>query len=162
MLKPKPPKPTLDRLLKNIAEDEPKPKPKRRANLEEMLTKLANVPEDEAVQQSAEPFRRLNSGLAQTIADAIRRKVEKNWSVPIGTIDAGKLVIRIRIRLKRDGSVLSAEIVDQDRLAEANFRTMAESARRAVKTASPFEFLKPHGDKYSQWRDITMTFRPPV
>ena len=48
------------------------------------------------------------------------------------------------------------------RAADANFRIMAESARRAVLTASPFEELKPYGDDYEQWRDITMTFEPPV
>ena len=98
----------------------------------------------------------------QTLAGAIRRKVEASWSVPAGVRDAGRMVVKLRIQLARDGTVRSAEIVDDGRAAGGSFRIMAESARRAVLKASPFEVLTPHGDDYEQWRDITMEFKPPV
>ena len=36
------------------------------------------------------------------------------------------------------------------------------SGRRAVLKASPFEILTRYVDRYEGWRDITMTFSPPV
>ena len=96
------------------------------------------------------------------IAALIKSKVEKNWSVPAGIRDAGQQIVTIRIRLGRDGAVQSADILDDNYANDANFRTMAESARRAVLKASPFSALKRFSDDYDQWRDVTMIFRPPV
>ncbi len=98
--------------------------------------------------------------LSLSVSDAIRRQVEDNWNVPAGAADAGDLAVEIRIRLLPDGVVQRADIVDQARLSEAFYRTMAESARRAVLQASPLRDLPP--EKYEQWREITFTFRPPV
>ena len=75
-------------------------------------------------------------------------------------MDAAELVVTLRIQLAPDGSVRRVEIVDPD--SGANYRTMAESGRRAVLKASPFDALTRHVDKYEGWRDITMTFSPPV
>ena len=102
----------------------------------------------------------LTGPLRRTITDAIKQKVERNWSVPAGISDAGELVVTLRVQLGPDGSVRRVEIVDDG--GDANYRTMAESARRAVLKASPFDVLTHHVDKYEGWRDITMTFRPPV
>ena len=68
--------------------------------------------------------------LRRTITDAIKQKVERNWSVPAGLLDAGELVVTLRIQLAPDGSVRRVEIVDAD--GGANYRTIAESGRRAV------------------------------
>ena len=102
----------------------------------------------------------LTGPLRQTITDAIKRKVERNWSVPAGVLDADELVVTLRIQLAPDGSVRRVEIVNAG--SGANYRTMAESGRRAVLTASPFDALTRYVDKYEGWRDITMTFSPPV
>ena len=98
--------------------------------------------------------------LSSIVSDAIRRQVEAKWSVPAGAADAGDLAVEIRILLLPDGVVRRAVIVDQARLSDAFYRTMAESARRAVLQASPLRDLPP--EKYEQWKEITFTFRPPV
>ena len=67
------------------------------------------------------------------------------------------------LRLLPDGQVVTAEIVDFERMGRSgqeSFRTIAESARRAVLKASPLRGLPP--EKYEAWRDIQLTFRPPV
>ena len=102
----------------------------------------------------------LTGPLRRTITDAIKQKVERNWSVPAGVFDAGELVVTLRIQLAPDGSVRRVEIFDDG--GGANYRTMAESARRAVLKASPFDVLTRYVDKYEGWRDIIMTFSPPV
>ena len=98
--------------------------------------------------------------LSSSVRDAIRRQIEDKWSVPAGAADAGDLAVQIRILLLPDGEVRRADIVDKARLSDTFYRTMAESARRAVLQASPLRDLPP--EKYEQWREITFTFRPPV
>ena len=119
---------------------------------------LAGVDDEPRLDDAAPAL--LTGPLWRTITDAIKQKVERNWSVPAGVVDAGELVVTLRIKLGPDGSVRRVEIVDGG--GGAKYRTMAESARRAVLKASPFDVLTRHVDKYEGWRDITMTFSPPV
>jgi outer membrane biosynthesis protein TonB len=101
--------------------------------------------------------------LAKSVANAIRRQIEQNWNVPAGALDARELKVEIRIVLRPDGTVVDARIVDSGRLNRAGeefFRTMAESAVRAVWRASPLRDLPPR--MYDQWREITFTFIPPA
>ncbi len=170
--------PSFDSLLKSIAEDEPEAHraPPQEQPFDDLLHQVAQAEEEESfddllktvAQADEEPVAvarapsPLDGPLRRTITDAIREKVEANWSVPAGVRDAGELEVELRIQLNPDGAVRSAAIVDNDRDAGGNFRTMAESARRAVLKASPFEVLKRHVDSYQQWRDITMIFRPRV
>ena len=101
--------------------------------------------------------------LSLSVLDAIRRQVEANWNLPAGATDAADLAVEIKIVLLPDGTVRSARIVDSARLNQAGeefFRSMAESAIRAVRRASPLRNLPP--EKYEQWREITLRFTPPV
>lgn len=96
-----------------------------------------------------------------TIQDMMRTQIERCWSVPAGAENAEDLVIRIRIELKPDGSLLSPpEIVNADRMSGPNgdfFRVAAESARRAVQRCSP---LKLPVESYQIWRTTELTFDP--
>ena len=164
--RPAPPQPSFGTLLKDITADDAEasaaPPPDEDSSFEDFIEQImtkAGEDEDAAPKQAAlgDDLR-----LRQTLVGAIKPKVEENWSVPAGVPDADRMKVTLRIQLDRDGAVHSAKVVEDDRAADANFRIMAESARRAVLTASPFEELKPYGDDYEQWRDITMTFEPPV
>ena len=166
---------SFDTLLKDLVEEEPEaqqfaaldappppeppPAPKQAEeddSFDDLLADLAGAT-DQAQTQVRTP---LTGPLRQKITDAIRQKVERNWSVPAGVLDAGDLVVTLRIQLSPDGSVRSVRIVDGD--DGTNYRTMAESGRRAVLKADPFDFLTEHVDSYEGWRNIVMTFRPPV
>lgn len=171
--KPKPPA-DLSSLLKNLEPEEPKPRAeetdkkaeKPQPQLSELLESVAKAPEDAASpdeQTRPEAAPALTGPLAATIAGVIRRKVEENWSVPAGVEGAANLLVALTLELAPDGGVLSVQIADYARYGvDIAFRTMADSAKRAVLKASPFEILREHADKYDQWRVITMTFRPPV
>ena len=101
--------------------------------------------------------------LSLSVLDAVRRQVEDNWSLPAGAREASGLEVEIRILLLPDGTVRDARVVDLERLereGEGFFRSMAESAVRAVQRSSPLHDLPP--EKYEQWREITFRFRPPV
>ena len=164
--KPRPKPPSFDKLLQDLAQEEPpEPPPPAPAepepedeSFDDLLETLAKV-EDTAAADAASQAP-LTGLLRQTITDAIRQRVESNWNVPAGALDAAELRVTLRIQLKPDGSVQRVEIVDDD--AGANYRTMAESARRAVLLAKRFEFLTRYVDSYEGWRDITMIFSPPV
>ena len=175
---PPPPKPV------NLAKVKPKPKPAPEPILEVkpetpnlMASLLKSVIESaqhaiklEQKQAQAAPTepppvtttmsRISDEPLSLSVSDAIRRQVEDNWNVPAGAADAGAITVEIRISLQSDGKVVRAVIVDQSRLSDPFYRTMAESARRAVMRASPLRDLPP--EKYEQWREITFTFKPPV
>lgn len=172
--KPKPPSTDLTSLLKNLAKEEPSPQAKEvdkkaekaQPQLSELLNTIAKAPEDSAAaetQRREEAAPALSGPLAATIAGAIQRKVEQNWSVPAGIEGAETLLVALTLDLAPDGSVTSVRIADYARYGmDTTFRTMADSAKRAVLKASPFEILREHVDKYDQWRVITMTFKPPV
>ena len=156
-------KPSFDTLLQSLTDEAPEappPPPKREEepSFDDMLASIAGV-DDEPPADARAPAP-LTGPLRRTITDAIKQKVERNWSVPAGVLDASELVVTLRIQLGPDGSVRRVEIVDSD--GGANYRTMAESGRRAVLKASPFDALTRYVDKYEGWRDITMTFSPPV
>ena len=156
-------KPSFDTLLQSLTDEEPEAatppaKKEEEPSFDDMLASIAGVEDDQP--PNAEAPAPLTGPLRRTITDAIKQKVERNWSVPAGVLDAGELVVTLRIQLGPDGSVRRVEIVDDG--GGANYRTMAESGRRAVLKASPFDALTRHVDKYEGWRDITMTFSPPV
>ncbi len=127
----------LDNLdLDNIATDEPEPQPK---------TQLAAL---------------LGNRLTVSEEDAVRRQIEKCWSVPVGARNPEELVVRIRVWMNPDRTVNRVAVVDADRMgADRYFRTMAESARRAVLNprCSPLN-LPPN--KYDQWRVFEFNFDP--
>ena len=164
LAKPKrPKKPSFDSLLQSLTDEEASEPPppvekKDEASFDDMLASIAGVDDEQPA--NAHTPTPLTGPLRRTITDAIKRKVERNWSVPAGVLDASELVVTLRIQLGPDGSVRRVEIVDDG--GGANYRTMAESGRRAVLKASPFDALTRHVDKYEGWRDITMTFSPPV
>ncbi len=165
--KPAPAQPSFDLLLKSVVDEAPEappePTPTADPEFNDLLANVADIaPETPEVEPPPVRTRVMNPAMSNQIAALIKSRVETNWSVPAGVRDAGELIVTIRISLGRDGKVLSAEILDKDYADDANYRTMAESARRAVFKASPLKALRRFGDDYNQWRDVTMTFRPPV
>ncbi len=160
--------PSFGSLLKDLSREEPDPpvvppsaeKPEEDESFGDLLKDIALADSEET---AATPSRSLLDGpWRSAIADAIRQKVEKNWSVPAGVADAETLVVTLRIRLERDGSVRDVAIVDSGRGDDGAFRIMAESAQRAVLKADPFEALKAYTESYDEWGEITMKFKPPV
>lgn len=90
--------------------------------------------------------------------DAAKRQIEGCWNVPIGARNPEELAVEIKIWMNPDRTVRKAIIVDTARMAaDKFFRTMAESAMRAVLNprCSP---LKLPPEKYDVWNEITLTF----
>lgn len=147
-----------------LDDDQPADAPDKKSTEKDFFDEL-NLDE---IKPDEEPAPREKTQLASIIGtrltvsekDALRRQIEQCWNVPIGARNPEELVVEIKIQVNRDRTVRDAVIVDYARVASDKFfRTMAESARRAVKNpkCSP---LKLPLDKYNEWKVITMTFDP--
>lgn len=90
--------------------------------------------------------------------DMIRAQIEKHWNVDPGKAGALDIVIEIAVSFDPNGAVRTARIVDQARMAsDPVFRSLAESALRAVFMASPVQAPQ---KKYEVWREVRLFFRP--
>ncbi|MBO39593.1 MAG: hypothetical protein CMM75_10525 [Rhodospirillaceae bacterium] len=91
----------------------------------------------------------------------VRQQIVPCWNIPGGAKDAQKMKISIRIRLKRDGSLLgSPRVVDRTRFqTDQSYRVVAESAVRALLNPRCSPLQLPYGD-YDIWKDITFNFDP--
>ena len=103
-----------------------------------------------------------NLPVSMSEKDFIRKQVEDKWQFDIGAKDANNLLVRIRFSLNTDGSLRTQpEIVDTARMylpGQESYRAAAESARRAVLKAAPFQL--PPGDKDKWNQEIILNFDP--
>ncbi|GIK81320.1 MAG: hypothetical protein M5U33_01095 [Pseudorhodoplanes sp.] len=95
--------------------------------------------------------------LSQSELDALRARLMQLWNPPVGIINAGEMIIRIRVLVGRDGRLTAPPTV-----LTSGRGTMFESARdsaiRAVFRAQPFDMLRQ--ETYETWRDMEITFDP--
>ncbi len=117
---------------------------------------------EEALWDQPQSTQAMKLSRANQIVGLIKTHVATYWNIPAGLGNVSDLIVTIRVRLGRDGTVLSAEILDKSFADDSYFRIMAESALRAVWSASPITALRRFGDDYNEWRDVTMRFRSPV
>ncbi|HYM19253.1 MAG TPA: cell envelope integrity protein TolA [Micropepsaceae bacterium] len=93
-----------------------------------------------------------------SVKDLIRAQVERRWNLSVGALKGRDITVSIRISLKRDGSVASTQIVDQERSArDPMFYAVATSARNAILLSSPF--ILPVGS-YDDEFDVTVDLNP--
>jgi hypothetical protein len=80
--------------------------------------------------------------------DDLRAAIEKNWNIPLGLTHAEAYTVSLRLHLTPDGVVTQIDVLDdQD---DSDFRTLAESARRAILiTQNELGRLPIPKDKYS-------------
>jgi hypothetical protein len=92
------------------------------------------------------------------VKDYIRAQVQRRWSVDLSLPGARNMNVLIHLKMKSDGRVLFAEIVDQHRYkTDASWREVALSARNAVLLSSPFTLPAGH---YKDVMDMTLRFDP--
>ena len=91
--------------------------------------------------------------------DAIRRQFYRCWIVPAGAKDLKDLFVSVKIKLDREGNVISSKLINKNRLSESFFRAAAESALRAVNHPE-CKKLKVPEKKYKTWKEIILDFDP--
>ena len=92
--------------------------------------------------------------------DALRAQIFGCWSVPLGLPYDKNLLVRIKLQLKKDGSIIKSEILDHERMNKPGqkfYKVLAESALRAVRLCQP---LKVPRTGYEKWKDLQLNFNP--
>ena len=100
------------------------------------------------------------TGLTLSQEDALRAQIFGCWSVPLGLPYDKDLLVRIKLKLKKDGTIMKSEILDHQRMnrpGEKFYKVLAESALRAVRLCQPLK-VPPTG--YEKWKDLQLNFNP--
>lgn len=102
------------------------------------------------------------SELSVSELDAIAGRLRACWNLDPGAKGAQNMIIEIRASLRQDGSVEGVEILDQSRYnSDTFFRSVAESARRAVYICAPYKiFSEKYADRYDMWSTLLLRFNP--
>ena len=100
------------------------------------------------------------TGLTLSEEDALRAQIFGCWSVPLGLPYDADLLVRIKLKLKIDGTIMKSEILDHQRMnrpGQKFYKVLAESALRAVRLCQPLK-VPPTG--YDKWKEIQLNFNP--
>ena len=98
------------------------------------------------------------SGLTLNEEDALKAQIFGCWSIPLGLPYNENLLVRIKLKLKPDGSVIKTEILDHARMnkpGQGYYKVLAESALRAVQLCQP---LRVPTTGYERWKDLQLNF----
>ena len=98
------------------------------------------------------------SGLTLSEEDALKAQIFGCWSIPLGLPYNENLLVRIKLKLKPDGSVIKTEILDHARMnkpGQGFYKVLAESALRAIQLCQP---LRVPSTGYERWKDLQLNF----
>mgnify|MGYP001314362429 CR=1 FL=1 len=97
-------------------------------------------------------------GLTLSEEDALKAQIFGCWSIPLGLPYNENLLVRIKLELKPDGTVVKSEILDHARMnkpGQGFYKVLAESALRAVKLCQP---LRVPTKGYERWKELQLNF----
>ena len=97
-------------------------------------------------------------GLTLSEEDALKAQIFGCWSIPLGLPFNENLLVRIKLQLKPDGSIVKTEILDHVRMnkpGQGFYKVLAESALRAIKLCQP---LRVPSKGYERWKDLQLNF----
>ena len=100
------------------------------------------------------------TGLSLSEEDALKAQIFGCWTIPLGVPYDDNLLVRIKLDLREDGSIISSEILDHERMnrpGQKFYKVLAESALRAVRLCQP---LKVPSSGYEKWKNIQLNFDP--
>ena len=100
----------------------------------------------------------VTSGLTLSEEDALKAQIFGCWSIPLGLPYNENLLVRIKLKLEPDGSVVKTEILDHARMnkpGQGFYKVLAESALRAVKLCQP---LRVPNTGYERWKELQLNF----
>ena len=98
------------------------------------------------------------TGLTLSQEDALKAQIFGCWSLPLGLPYQQDLLVRIKLRLRPDGTVLRSEILDHARMnkpGQGFYKVLAESALRAIRICQP---LRVPPTQYEKWKDLQLNF----
>jgi hypothetical protein len=161
---PAPPKPAVSAKaavkLAPPAPPAPKAKPKATTLSNDFLK---GIPVDKSAGKGEAPRVAAISPIAMNgLIALIASQVKPCYTVPVGGTDVTSLVSRVRLRLKKDGSIgVAPELIGNVGITSANqpyLRQMNEAAMRALQRCAPYKLP---ADLYEGgWEDLIFRFNP--
>ncbi len=102
------------------------------------------------------------SELSISEMDALAGQLRACWNLDPGAMGIEDMVVEIKAQLNQDGTVRSVDIQNTARYnTDSYFRSVAESARRAVYICAPYKILsEKYAEKYDEWRLLRLRFNP--
>jgi hypothetical protein len=103
-------------------------------------------------------IKNVERGLTLSEEDALKAQIFGCWSIPLGLPYNENLLVRIKLSLKPDGTVIKTEILDHARMnkpGQGFYKVLAESALRAVRLCQP---LRVPSTGYERWKDLQLNF----
>jgi len=98
------------------------------------------------------------TGLTLSQEDALKAQIFGCWSLPLGLPYHKNLLVRIKLKMRPDGTVLRSEILDHARMnkpGQGFYKVLAESALRAIRICQP---LRVPPTRYEKWKDLQLNF----
>ena len=99
-----------------------------------------------------------SSALTLSEEDALKAQIFGCCSIPLGLPYNENLLVRIKLSLKPDGTVINSEILDHARMnkpGQGFYKVLAESALRAIRLCQP---LRVPSTGYERWKDLQLNF----
>mgnify|MGYP001202958606 FL=1 len=124
---------------------------KSKEDMAEILKKNNDITQDQ--ERNVE-----NTGLTLSEEDALKAQIFGCWSIPLGLPYNENLLVRIKLKLKPDGTITKTEILDHARMnkpGQGFYKVLAESALRAVKLCQP---LRVPTTGYERWKELQLNF----
>jgi len=109
------------------------------------------------ISQSQDPSMNV-SKLTLSEEDALKTQIFGCWSIPLGLPYNENLLVRIKLKLNPDGTLINTEILDHARMnmpGQSFYKVLAESALRAIQLCQP---LKVPTSGYERWKDMQLNF----
>lgn len=164
-IKPTPPKP------------KPKPKPKQEdLNFDELSALVDKMREkeeapgapSETVEEAERAQQQVGAGDRLTASDIAKMQaaIARCWqtSALIGAPEPEKLVVRVEVKLRRDGTLLTQprtlNAVEINLSGNRFWKAAEQIALRAVISCQPYDFLAQ--DRYEVWKEMELNFDPSV
>lgn len=146
----------------------PREKPKLEAKKKEfdvnnvlaLLNKVAPAPHNANAKKGARTIKGIGDQNAMTmdLVDALRNEISQCWNAPVAAPNPEDLIVTLRVFLNPDGSVAQPpQLTGNSASGDPFMRAAADAAKRAIYVCAPFKLP---ADRYSVWRDISVTFDP--
>ena len=98
----------------------------------------------------------LDARMTMNEIDAFRAQVSRCWNPPVGGLGADRLVVKMRLKLKRDGMLDNPPQL-MNLQSSPFFAAASDAALRAVWQCQPYDMPV---KKYPVWRDMILNFDP--
>lgn len=153
------PKPAPEKAAEKPTPAPAKPKPKATSLGSDFLK---GIPVAKSTGKAAAPRAAAISPIAMNgLVALIKSQVKPCYTIPAGGADTTSIISRIRLRLKKDGSIAAApEVIGNLGVTPTNqpyVRQMNEAATRALQRCAPYK-LPP--ELFDAWQDLIFTFYP--